>query len=298
NKTVVGRDVPIRTGTNFLNGYSGTQTGTSGNPNYGVDNIQYKDVGLVIDVTPTVSNEGYVQVKMKLESSNVEASGSDSTLTPTFTKRSLTTVSRVQDGITAVVACVKQDNKGDSRATIPFVGMIPILGRLFTAPSQSSNQSDIVITVTPHIIRPAEIKPEDYLAHFSGTLSSGISQRIDDVLFRAQAEEEQERRAIAQQSLTPRTLAPQTLTPPVGSVINVSAQSRENAAPASSTNTPDVNSNLIGNDPESTAAEAVPDTPQQRPVPRAEVVPARRPTENRTPVKKEKTPNQSASTPN
>src|SRR5262249_18551126 len=161
-----GRDVPIRTGTNFLNGYTnptGTQTGT-GNNGYGVDNIQYKDVGLVIDVTPTISNEGYVQVKMRLESSNVEASGADSSLTPTFTKRSLTTVSRIQDGVTAVVASVKQDNKGNSRATIPFVGNIPVLGRLFTTPSQTSNQSDIVITVTPHIIRPAEIKLEDFLA--------------------------------------------------------------------------------------------------------------------------------------
>src|SRR5262245_47675479 len=107
NQTVVGRSVPVRTGTNLLNGYaptaSGGQTGSTIANGYSVDNIQYRDVGLVIDVTPTITNEGYVQVKMKLESSNVEASGADSTLTPSFTKRSLTTISRVQDGVTAVV---------------------------------------------------------------------------------------------------------------------------------------------------------------------------------------------------
>ena len=207
NQTVVGRSVPVRLGTSYLGAYTTTGTATQANTTGTVDNIQYKDVGLVIDITPTITNEGYVQVKMKLESSNVEATGTDSTLTPTFTKRSLTTISRVQDGVTAVVAGVKQDNKGDSRATIPVIGMVPILGRLFTTPKQTSSQSDIVITVTPHIIRSAEIKPEDYLARLSGTQQAGMTQSIEDVVFRAQAEEEQERRQIAQQTTPLPTLA-------------------------------------------------------------------------------------------
>lgn len=200
NQTVVGRSVPVRLGTSYLGGYTTTGTTATTATTGTVDNIQYKDVGLVIDITPTITNEGYVQVKMKLESSNVEATGTDSSLTPTFTKRSLTTISRVQDGVTAVVAGVKQDNKGDSRATIPVIGMVPILGRLFTTPKQTSSQSDIVITVTPHIIRSAEIKPEDYLARLSGTQQAGMTQSIEDVVFRALAEEEQERREIAQQA--------------------------------------------------------------------------------------------------
>jgi len=199
NQTVVGRSVPIRIGTTYLNGAN--TTGNNNNNNT-VDNIQYRDVGLVIDVTPVITNEGYVQVKMKLESSNVEASGADSTLTPSFTKRSLTTISRVQDGITAVVASVKQDNKGDSRATIPVIGMLPILGRLFSAPNQTRGQSDIVITVTPHIIRPVEITPEDHLAHLAGKQQSGLTQSIEDVIFHAQAADEQERRSIAQRPST------------------------------------------------------------------------------------------------
>ncbi len=200
NQVVVGRNVPIRVGTiypTFPTPAGATSaTGT-------VDNIQYRDVGLVIDVTPTVTNEGYVQVKMKLESSNVEPGGDDATLTPSFTKRQLTTISRVQAGVTAVVASVKQDNKGDSRVTIPGVGMIPILGRLFTTPRQTNNQSDIVITVTPHIIRPAEIKPEDHYARFAGTQQSGFTQSIEDVIYRAEVEEDQERRLISRQPSTP-----------------------------------------------------------------------------------------------
>jgi len=200
NQTVVGRSVPVRLGSSYLGGVAtGTATGAAAN-GYTVDNIQYRDVGLVIDVTPTITNEGYVQVKMKLESSNVEASAADATLTPSFTKRSLTTISRVQDGVTAVVASVKQDNKGDSRATIPVIGMIPILGRLFSTPRQTNSHSDIVITVTPHISRAAEIKPDDYLARFAGTQQGGAMMSIEEIIFQAEAEEEQERRRIAQRS--------------------------------------------------------------------------------------------------
>lgn len=211
NQTVVGRSVPVRIGSTYV----GTTTTTTNNNNATVDSIQYRDVGLVIDLMPTITNEGYVQIKMKLESSNVEASATDSTLTPSFTKRSLTTISRVQDGVTSVVAGVKQDNKGDTRATIPFIGMLPLVGRLFTTPKQTSSQSDIVITVTPHIIRSAVIKPDDYLARLSGTQQSGVTQSIEDVLFRAQTEDEQERRAIAQSAPSGSLEASATMLPAV-----------------------------------------------------------------------------------
>ncbi len=270
NLTVVGRSVPIRLGSIYPGGYGSYPTGTqqSGGGTGGfaggfaggaIENIQYRDVGLLIDVTPTITNEGYVQVKMKLESSNVEAFGSDPTLTPAISKRSLTTISRVQDGVTSVVACVKQDSRGDSRATIPVVGLVPILGRLFTTPKQTSSRSDIVITVTPRIIRPAEIKPEDHLAHFSG------AQSIEDVMFRAHAEDEMERRAIAQRSSSL----------PGSSIINASAGSQGVAASQSSKDTVTI---TVSAQPEAEAAsadEASP--PPSRAVPRAEVVPARRP---------------------
>jgi hypothetical protein len=204
NQTVVVRSVPVKLGTSYVNGYTtNPTTNNKNNNNTGtIDNIQYRDVGLVIDVLPTVTNEGYVQIKMKLESSNVEATGSDANLTPTFTKRSLTTISRVQDGVTAVVASVKQDNQGDSRATIPVIGLVPVLGRLFTTPKQTSSQSDIVITVTPHINRAPEINPSDHLARQSGSQQSGFPMSIEDVLYRAQSEEERERRLISQHQLS------------------------------------------------------------------------------------------------
>lgn len=230
NTTKVGRSVPVRLGTQYgLGGFGtgvgtgigtgaggggiGTGIGSGGGLNSGflggglgypgIDSIQYRDVGLVIEATPQITNEGYVEVKMKFETSDVLASGSDSNLTPTFTQRSLQTVARIKDGVTSVVAGVNQESKGDSRATIPVIGMLPILGRLFTTPRQESRQSDIVITVTPHIVRSAGITEKDYLAFQAGSgnpTAGGLAPSIEDVVYRAQQEEEQERRLIAQQS--------------------------------------------------------------------------------------------------
>jgi general secretion pathway protein D len=205
NQTKVGRSVPIRLGSTFVPGIA--STGAAGAAGGGLlgggafDSIQYRDVGLVIDVTPTVSNEGYVQLRMKLESTNVEASGADLTLTPSFTQRSLSTIARVVDNKTAVVAGIKQESKGESRAGLPVLSMIPILGRFLTTPRQSGNLSDIVITVTPHILRAPELKKQDHLAKLSGTFIAGVTQSVEDVAQRAQTEDDQERRITNRQSL-------------------------------------------------------------------------------------------------
>ena len=208
NKTKLGRSVPVKTGTNY--GYGSTVVPTAGQQpgqttqpgssyNSGLfDNIQYKDVGLVIDVTPKITNEGYVEIKMNLETSNVEDSGETTNLNPTFTQRTLSTTSRVLDGVTSVVGGVRQDNKSDVRASIPVIGMLPILGRFFSTPRQSSSDTDLIITVTPHIIRAPRITDEDHLAQYSGQMQGGISRSLEEVLQQIQADDEQEKRMIAQ----------------------------------------------------------------------------------------------------
>src|SRR5262249_15501188 len=112
NTTKVGRSVPVRLGTQFTNGINfGGANGINNNNNGGIaqnianglaaglggfgglnngfDSIQYRDVGLTIKAKPQITNEGYVEIKMDFESSDVAASGSDVNLTPTFTQRSL-----------------------------------------------------------------------------------------------------------------------------------------------------------------------------------------------------------------
>ena len=221
NQTKVGRSVPVRLGSTVIPGYGAPTPTTGTNPvgaalngllggggfgSGGFDSIQYRDVGLVIDVTPTISKEGYVQIKMKLESTSVEASGLDLNLTPSFSQRSLVTVARVLAGKTAVVAGIKQEARGDSRTGLPFIGMIPLLGRFFTTPHQTSSLSDIVITVTPHILHAPEIKKEDHLARLGGNQKSGLAPTIEAVVQAAVEDEDQER----QRRLQERPMEPGT----------------------------------------------------------------------------------------
>jgi general secretion pathway protein D len=233
NTTKVGRSVPISTGTNYgagigsfgtgvgtgVNGVNGGLNGAAngllGAGGYGgglVNNIQYKDVGLVIEAKPKITNEGYVEIQMKIETSNVEEAAT-ADLNPSFTQRSLSTTARIRDGVTSIVASINQDTKSDSRSSIPVLGMLPLIGRLFTTPKQSSDQSDIVITVTPHIIRSAEITQADNLAILGGVQpqggqGAGINPSVEEVLLRAQLEEEHERRLVAMQTAVPTQQAP------------------------------------------------------------------------------------------
>lgn len=209
NKTNVGRRIPISLGSQLpsvvgtgqqnvvgggLNNNLGGGFGGFGNS---FATIQYQDVGLNIDVTPTITNEGYIELKMTLESSSaIPSSTAGSELTPQISQRKLQTVSRILDGRTAVVAGVQQQTKNDGRKTIPVIGMIPILGRFITTPNETTSMSDIVITVTPHIIRAPQIERKDHLAKESGTgLGNAIS--VEQVLMRAQDDDDQDRRIIA-----------------------------------------------------------------------------------------------------
>jgi general secretion pathway protein D len=213
NKTNVGRRVPVRLGSTVIPGFTGTTgttAGTIGGVNTGLnslggysgfDSIQYQDVGLNIDITPIVTNEGYIEMKMTLESSNTVPGATE--LTPEFTQRKLTTISRVLDGKTAIVAGIQQQNKSDGRSTIPIVGLVPILGRLITTPKESADMSDIIITVTPHIIRAPQLEKKDHLAKEGGTGLSGNGISIEQIVDRAQEEDDQDRRIIAAQQGLP-----------------------------------------------------------------------------------------------
>ena len=212
NKTNVGRRVPVNLGLSIPSyGLAGTTTGTGtgvgtgslGSNGFGYSSFQYQDVGLNIDITPTITNEGYIEMKMTIESSNTIPGTGGQNQTPEFTQRKLTTISRVMDGKTALVAGVQQQNKQDSRSSIPVIGMVPFLGRLFTTPQETGDNSDIVITVTPHIIRAPQIEKKDHQAKESGTGLGGNGMSIEQVVLRAVEEDDQDRRIIAAQQGQP-----------------------------------------------------------------------------------------------
>jgi general secretion pathway protein D len=197
SSTRVGEKVPVQTAsvyTGLVNSGTGTGTGTGtgagagnvfGSNGYPV--IQYEDVGLNLDFKPKVYPNQDVQVSMTIESKD-RAAGPDP-LTPIFTQRKIEGVARIPNGKTMMIASIAQDRASDGRSGLPLIGLIPILGRLFTTPKKENSQSDIVITMTPRVLRAPEITPQDLEPRDTGTMQTPQSPSLEALLRDAEREE-------------------------------------------------------------------------------------------------------------
>lgn len=149
-------------------------------------------------------------MKMKIETTSIDAS--TGTLTPSFNQRTMTSVARVRDGQTTLVAGVSQNIESKSIKGFPIIGLIPILGRFFSTPQTDNKQSDVVITVTPHILRRADITEKDHLATWAGDAQSSSNPlKIDQILYLADQEDAQPN----QVAENPGQPAPETKVQPV-----------------------------------------------------------------------------------
>jgi general secretion pathway protein D len=120
-----------------------------------------------------------VQVKMSIESKDVLGA---STLTPTFTERTITGTARVQNNRTMMLASVSSEIQTDGRRGLPVLGSLPILGRFFTAPTKDNRQIDVVIAVTPRVLRAPAVTPRDEEMRPSGTLSSPTTGSLEAMI--------------------------------------------------------------------------------------------------------------------
>ncbi len=180
----IGQRVPVQTAQVY--GYSATPTtgtGTGANPgafgSNGYPVINYEPTGLTLKFTPQVFPNFDVQVKMSIESKDVTGAN---TLTPTFTERTITGTARVQNNRTMMLASVSQDIQSTGRQGLPLLGLIPVLGRLFSSPTRDNRQIDIVIAVTPRVLRAPAVTPRDEEMRPSGTLSSPTTGSLEAMI--------------------------------------------------------------------------------------------------------------------
>ncbi|MFL6258024.1 MAG: secretin N-terminal domain-containing protein [Pyrinomonadaceae bacterium] len=196
SSTRVGSKVPVQTASVY-NGLVNTSNGNGNNNNNngGVNNalgsgypvIQYEDVGLNLDFKPKVYPNQDVQVSMTIESKDTQA-GPDP-LTPIFTQRKIEGVARIPNGKTMLIASIAQDRERTGRQGLPLVGLIPILGRLFTTPTKANDNSDIVITMTPRVLRAPEITPQDLEPRDTGTMQTPQSPSLEALIRDADRED-------------------------------------------------------------------------------------------------------------
>lgn len=214
----IGQRVPVQTAQAYPFGVqTGTTTNTqTGFPSGGFPVINYEPTGLTLNFTPQVFPNLDVQVKMKIESKDVSGA---STLTPTFTERTITGTARVQNNRTMMLASVTQDVQSNGRQGLPFIGGLPIIGRFFTSPTKDNRQVDIVIAVTPRVLRAPAITPRDEEMRPSGTLTSPTTGSIAILMQETEREEAEiaarlkAKDAPVQLASTPVTYAPATNVP-------------------------------------------------------------------------------------
>jgi len=137
-----------------------------------ITSFDYKNVGVNIDITPRVHHDGDVSLQLKLDISAVGAPGYQGL--PTFNSRTLTSVIRLKDGETNILAGLIRDDERTSMTGLPGLASIPFLGRLFARNKTEAVQTDIVMTLTPHVVRRSELKEEDLRSFLVGGESSPL----------------------------------------------------------------------------------------------------------------------------
>ena len=135
--------------------------------------VQYLDVGLTLDVQPTVYLDGDVAVKIGLEVSTIlkQVATASGTIAYEIGTRNANTLLRLKDGETQILAGLIQDSDTKNFNSIPGLGDIPILGKLFGSTHTDREKSEVVLSVTPRIIRMQPRPPSDATEFWYGNES-------------------------------------------------------------------------------------------------------------------------------
>jgi general secretion pathway protein D len=124
-----------------------------------ITSFNYEPIGVNIDITPRMHHDDAVSLALKVELSSISGVGFGGL--PTFGSRSISTVIRLKDGETNMLAGLIRDEERKSFATIPLLGDIPVIGRLFGYNHRETTETDIILTLTPRIVRVLNLTAED-----------------------------------------------------------------------------------------------------------------------------------------
>jgi general secretion pathway protein D len=147
-KIQVGSSQPILTSTYTTGAVVGTTGVVEGT-------IEYKDIGIILTVTPRVSDGGLVSLEISVEDSNVNQEANplgNLENVPVFSKRTAKTLLSIQEGKTIVIGGLIQDTRDTVKSGVPLLSKIPIIGALFGTQTYISRKTELLILMTPHVI--------------------------------------------------------------------------------------------------------------------------------------------------
>jgi general secretion pathway protein D len=158
-KVLVGDKVPIITSN--VTGTASTVT----------ESVQYVDVGLKLDVEPRITLDDYVNIKIGLEVSSLgekTVTKSGSTVY-TIGTRNANTILRLKNGETQILAGLISDDERKSSSGLPGLADLPLLGRLFKNQENRKNKTEIVLSITPHVLGNLSRPDAEVSEYWSGT---------------------------------------------------------------------------------------------------------------------------------
>lgn len=140
----VGQSVPLITNVRY---------DTFGNA---INSVEYTDVGIILRVTPFISNDGLVEMIVAPEISSLTdqtVAIANGVSVPVIAKRTADTVVVTPDGHPVIIGGLMQDNKTGAEFKVPILGDIPILGYLFKRKIKNNTKTELLIFMTPHIVQ-------------------------------------------------------------------------------------------------------------------------------------------------
>ena len=140
---LIGEEVPILTS---------TQQSTLATANI-VSSIQYRDTGTILTILPQVNSAGLVNMEIRQEVSNVGAPSFGDTNSPSFTSRETETTVVVRNRESVLIGGIIDERVERSRNGVPFLMDVPVLGRLFRVEQDRRERTELVILITPYVIR-------------------------------------------------------------------------------------------------------------------------------------------------
>ncbi len=137
----VGQQVPYATGESLTTGQSQTTT-------------EYRDIGIILSVTPSINPDGLVNMTVRPEISSQTGETvqiSENLSLPVFSTRTSETKVAIRDGQTIVIGGLIQDQTTETVSKVPLLGDVPILGHLFRRTRIGTDKTELLIFLTPHV---------------------------------------------------------------------------------------------------------------------------------------------------
>jgi general secretion pathway protein D len=153
-------------------------TSTSTSTGFVAESVNYVDVGLKLDVEPTIYLDGEVAIKISLEVSNIisQLQTKSGSIAYQIGTRTAQTVLRLKDGENQVLAGLINDEDRRTANKVPGLGEVPIVGRLFGNQADDSSKTEIILSITPRILRNV-VRPSATTMEFDSGTETSLGSR-------------------------------------------------------------------------------------------------------------------------